>query len=201
MSKIKVVPDLLGSGFCGIYSLYIYSLWARRQILALFPQLCFLSWLGPHGLIWAHMDLYGIHARYVLEKSFSNQPNWMVSFILLPAHNSARTETWSLSTNFLTFSCPLMGGIWVHMHTNQHKTPHINQYSTLFYKNIYDLLKSWNVHTNTFHASNPAIVPYNVKNQGCSRFLGFGILWYLFPIYTLWACRQFSSNGDLELVN
>ena len=32
-----------------------------------------------------------------------------------------------------------------------------------------DFLKSSNMHTSTFHASSPTILPYNVKTDGFSR--------------------------------
>ena len=59
--------------------------------------------------------------------------------------------------------------------------------STLFY-NIYDFLKSSNVHTNTFHAPNPTILPYN-QNKSCLPLPIFGVQdfavsysLYIFPI-------------------
>ena len=42
-------------------------------------------------------------------------------------------------------------------------------------------LKPSNVHTNTFHASNPAMLPYNVQNPSVADLGGFGILPYCIP--------------------
>ena len=44
-----------------------------------------------------------------------------------------------------------------------------------------ELLKSSDVHTNTFHASNQPIRPYGTRNPGFIDLGGFGILRYFIP--------------------
>ena len=49
-----------------------------------------------------------------------------------------------------------------------------------------DFVKSSNRHTNTFHTSNPTILPYMNQNPSVAD-LGAGFCRILFPIYTVYS--------------